>query len=157
MQAGTTTVWEAFERPELGWEEIISHISTLWDENMMKFHKIPMTFVAGYGDRVKQLADFMFEFNKNTEQDYKIFDIHLFVALGSRGQIHDKQLWDFNNLIWQVKGDSEIAFYDPGEDDGKAKVLKQGDLIYINPKTNFSIKPISEGCYVSFAMKKFDT
>jgi|13_taG_2_1085334.scaffolds.fasta_scaffold05350_5 hypothetical protein len=155
--AGRTTVWQAFKKPTITWDDIVSHIGTLWDEEMLKFHKIPMTFVAGYGDRVKPLADFMFEFNKSTTQPYMIHDVHMFIALGSRGQIHNPGVWDFNNLIWQVKGHSEIAFYDPEDDNGQANVLAPGDLIYLNPKNKFSLKQTSEGCYVSFALKKQDS
>ena len=81
----------------------------------------------------------------------------MFVALGSRGQIHDASVWDFNNLIWQVKGHSELAFYDPDDDKGQANIIAPGDLVYINPKNKFSMKPISEGCYASFAMKKMES
>ena len=157
MNAGRTTVWQAFKKPTITWDDITGHIGYLWDEEMLKFSKVPMTFVAQYGDRVESLAEFLFEFNKTTKQEYKIFDIHMFVALGSRGQIHDASVWDFNNLIWQVKGHSELAFYDPDDDTGQANILAPGDLVYINPKNKFSMKPISEGCYASFAMKKMES
>lgn len=157
MLAGRTTIWQAYKKPTIDWNDIVGHIGTLWDEEMLQLDRVPMSLIAGHGDRIEGLADFMFEFNKNTQQDYKIFDIHMFVALGSRGRTHNKGVWEFNNLLWQVKGQSEIAFYDPDEDTGKANTLAEGDLIYLNPKNNFSIKPISEGCYVSFAMKKWES
>lgn len=151
---GQSTVWQAFRRPEVSWDELLGHLGTLWDEQQLKFHAIPLTFVLPLCDRIKPLADFMFEFNNNTETPWQIFDIHSFVALGSRGMIHEPQVWDFNNLIWQVKGHSEIAFYEPDGSDGKCQMFAPGDMAYINPKNKFSIKAVSESCYVSFAMKK---
>ena len=154
MLIGQSTVWQSFRRPTTSWDDILGHMGTLWDEQMLGFSKIPMSFVVSHSDRISSLADFMFEFNNETKQSYQIFDIHCFVALGSRGMIHDPQVWDFNNLIWQVKGHSEIAFYEPDGSGGKAQIFAPGDLAYVNPKNKFSIKPISEGCFVSYAMKK---
>jgi mannose-6-phosphate isomerase-like protein (cupin superfamily) len=152
------TLYKNFSHQTVGWDEALNHLDVLEKDNGIRDKTVVFRhshgFISYRGERLTPVQPFLKILeDKVRNTDHPVATAHLYGGLTSSSKTTERHHDLCHVWFWQCKGKTKWIV-DGEKFDPITFILEEGDMLYVPPKFNHEVIPMSPRLGISFGAEK---